>query len=137
VLATELTKISIQTAHQNIEENQISNVMIARMSASEASQALRGDRIFRRLAHVDLDDLNIQTLFVDPPRSGLDEETRAFSAGFKQIIYISCNPETLHRDLEMLMDSHTISRLALFDQFPYTEHLECGVILKQKSQHPD
>ena len=50
---------------------------------------------------------------------------------FEQIIYISCNPETLHRDLKELIKSHEIVRFALFDQFAYTNHIESGVILKK------
>ena len=50
---------------------------------------------------------------------------------FEQIIYVSCNPETLHRDLRELTKTHTIQSFALFDQFAYTHHIETGVILKR------
>ena len=56
-----------------------------------------------------------------------------------QIVYISCNPETLVRDLllegegrEPLVRSHRIARWAAFDQFPFTGHLECGVVLHRR-----
>jgi tRNA (uracil-5-)-methyltransferase len=49
-----------------------------------------------------------------------------------QIFYISCNPETLLDNLYALKDSHAIRALALFDQFPYTAHLECGVVLARR-----
>lgn len=68
---------------------------------------------------------------MDPPRSGLDDTTRALAKDFEQIIYISCNPETLHRDLKELTKTHEIVRFALFDQFAYTNHIESGVILKK------
>ncbi|MFX4400764.1 tRNA (uridine(54)-C5)-methyltransferase TrmA, partial [Acinetobacter baumannii] len=45
---------------------------------------------------------------------------------------ISCNPETLCQNLETLSQTHKVSRLALFDQFPYTHHMECGVLLTKK-----
>ena len=68
---------------------------------------------------------------MDPPRSGLDDTTRALAKDFSNIIYISCNPETLHRDLEELTKTHEIIRFALFDQFAFTNHIESGVILKK------
>ena len=48
---------------------------------------------------------------------------------YPRILYISCNPETLCRNLETLSQTHNVTRLALFDQFPYTHHMECGVLL--------
>jgi tRNA (uracil-5-)-methyltransferase len=68
---------------------------------------------------------------MDPPRSGLDDTTRALAKDFSNIIYISCNPETLHRDLKELVKTHEITKFALFDQFAYTHHIESGVILKK------
>ena len=50
----------------------------------------------------------------------------------ERILYISCNPETLCRNLETLSQTHNVTRLALFDQFPYTHHMECGVLLTRK-----
>jgi tRNA (uracil-5-)-methyltransferase len=50
---------------------------------------------------------------------------------FEAIIYISCNPHTLAENLLALRHSHRIEQLALFDQFPYTEHMECGVFLRR------
>jgi len=71
-------------------------------------------------------------VFVDPPRAGLDDGTRDLVSDFDHIIYISCNPETLQRDLDALSNTHTIERMAMFDQFPYTDHAECGAFLKRK-----
>ncbi len=45
---------------------------------------------------------------------------------YPRILYISCNPETLCKNTETLSQTHTVSRPALFDQFPYTHHMECG-----------
>jgi len=72
-------------------------------------------------------------VLVDPPRAGLDEGTRALVSRFSRIAYISCNPETLSRDLQQLSRTHRASHFALFDQFPYTDHMECGVILERSN----
>ena len=74
-------------------------------------------------------------MFLDPPRAGLDITTTKLAQNFEQIIYISCNPQTLHRDLEALTKTHTIEKFALFDQFAYSNHIESGVILKARLLH--
>ncbi len=48
-------------------------------------------------------------------------------------LYISCNPETLKRDLDILTQTHEIQNFALFDQFAYSNHIESGVILTKKA----
>jgi tRNA (uracil-5-)-methyltransferase len=69
---------------------------------------------------------------VDPPRSGLDATTLEFAAGFDNILYISCNPHTLLNNLAALKATHAVSAAAVFDQFPYTHHLECGLLLTRR-----
>ena len=49
-----------------------------------------------------------------------------------QVVYISCNPETLAKNLRSVAHSHDIVRMAVFDQFPYTEHIEAGVVIRRK-----
>eukprot|EP00879_Flechtneria_rotunda_P028605 GHRR01030781.1.p1 GENE.GHRR01030781.1~~GHRR01030781.1.p1 ORF type:complete len:125 (-),score=17.25 GHRR01030781.1:82-456(-) len=93
---------------------------------------VKGSR--NRLAGLDWEQLELQTLFVDPPRAGLDPETEQLLQDFKQVVYISCNPETLAKNLKSVRDTHDIVRFAVFDQFPYTHHLECGAFLVNKVQ---
>jgi tRNA (uracil-5-)-methyltransferase len=134
VLATELAKPSVDSAQFNIKANAIDNVKIVRMSAEDFTQAMNGEREFRRLkqADVNLSDYECNTIFVDPPRSGMDDETCKMVQGYSKIMYISCNPDTLKVNLERLSKTHTITRFALFDQFPYTHHVEAGVFLERK-----
>ena len=134
VVATELSKMSIRAARENIEANGIDNVHMIRLSAQEVTQAMNCEREFRRLAVLDrpLLQFDLRTLFVDPPRAGMDEHTAAMAARFESIIYISCNPLTLSRDLACLYPTHRIEQFALFDQFPYTDHMECGVFMQQR-----
>lgn len=131
VLATEISKTSIKSALKNCELNNVNKIQFIRMSAEEFVQGLQEVREFNRLKDVNLKDYTFDTIFMDPPRSGLDDTTRALAKDFEQIIYISCNPETLHRDLKELTITHEIVRFALFDQFAYTNHIESGVILKK------
>jgi tRNA (uracil-5-)-methyltransferase len=61
----------------------------------------------------------------------MDENSCYFAARHKQILYISCNPETFQRDLKILTKTHKVEAMALFDQFPHTHHVESGVMLKR------
>ncbi len=132
VLATEISKSSISAAKENMRLNDTHNIEFVRMSSEEFTEALDGVREFRRMKDINIDEYKLETLFVDPPRSGLDDRSRAFCRRFDHIIYISCNPETLRRDLEELKDEYELIQMAAFDQFPYTPHLEMGAVLKRK-----
>ena len=133
ILATEISKPSIRSALHNCGLNNVTNIEFIRMSSEEFTDAKNQVREFRRLKDVDLEGYKFSTILVDPPRAGLDDNTRTLCSEFKNIIYISCNPDTLKRDLMPLIQTHEISRAALFDQFPFTHHRECGVILRRKS----
>ncbi len=132
VLATEISKPSINAAKDTMLLNSVENIDFVRMSAEEFVQALDGVREFRRMKDIDLSSYRLKTLFVDPPRAGLDAESRAFAARHEYLLYISCNPETLLRDLSELSETHDVTAMALFDQFPYTEHIEMGMMLKKR-----
>lgn len=129
VLATELAGPSVEAAQYNILANKISNLQIIRMSAEDFSDAMAKTREFNRLKGIDLDSYDCKTIFVDPPRSGLDANTISLVQKYENILYISCNPNTLIENLGVLSSTHQVSRIALFDQFPYTDHMECGVLL--------
>ncbi len=133
VLATELAKSSVYAAQWNIEKNNIDNIQVARLSAEEFTQAYNGEREFRRLqeAGIDITSYSFDTVFVDPPRAGIDDETLKLLQRFERIIYISCNPDTLHDNLKILSKTHKITQFALFDQFPYTHHVESGILLEK------
>ncbi len=132
VLATEISKTSIASALMNCELNGVTNTSFVSLSAEELTSALKKEREFNRLKGMNLDAYCFSHVFVDPPRSGMDEASLSFISQFENIIYISCNPQTLRRDLEVLTRLYSIEHFALFDQFPNTEHIESGVILKKR-----
>ncbi len=132
VLATEISKKSIKAAKENCLLNDIKNITFVRLSDKELVSALKNERIFKRLEGVKLKEYDFSTIFVDPPRAGIDKESIKFISNFNNIIYISCNPETLKRDISKLFETHSIKKFAIFDQFVYTNHLECGIILKKR-----
>lgn len=134
VIATELSKVSTRAAQHNLEDNGVENTHIIRLAAEEVSQALAGEREFRRLQVLPkaVDAYQLDTVFVDPPRAGLDAATLDMVSRFNNILYISCNPQTLHDNLLSLKPYFDITHFGLFDQFPYTDHMESGVLLKRR-----
>ncbi len=122
VIATEINPESIQAATYNAEINNRNNISFMAMSAAEFSE-LKNSGFFN--------SYDLKNVLIDPPRAGLDDKSRKFVNEFDNIIYISCNPETLKRDLETLTKNRKIKAFAFFDQFPYTNHMECGVILEK------
>jgi len=132
VLATEISKVSVNAAQENIRANSVTNLDIVRLSSEEFTQAIDKVRPFRRLKDIDLDSYDFSTVLVDPPRAGLDADTCAMVARFPRILYISCNPETQLENLKALSKTHSVERFALFDQFPYTDHTELGLLLVKK-----
>lgn len=133
VLATEVSKLSTRSALENIALNNRKNITIIRLSAEEVVQAFDEAREFRRLKDIQLKKYTFSTIFLDPPRAGLDPATEEFASRFDNILYISCNPDTLETNLKQLSLTHDIINFALFDQFPYTEHRECGTLLRKKA----
>ncbi|MDA7817444.1 tRNA (uridine(54)-C5)-methyltransferase TrmA [Sulfurimonas sp.] len=132
VLATEISKSSINAAKTNMTLNNVTNIEFVRMAVEEFVQALDGVREFRRMKDIDINSYELNSIFVDPPRSGMDIDSCNFSSRYGHILYISCNPETLVRDLGILCKTHNVVDMALFDQFPYTHHVEMGVKLVEK-----
>lgn len=134
VIATELAKVSVRAARENMRVNDINNIQMIRLAAEEVTQAMHREREFRRLADLPkpLHEYDLRTVFVDPPRAGLDAQTVKMVSNFDTIIYISCNPLTLADNLAIFCKSHRVVEFALFDQFPYTDHMECGVVLQRR-----
>ena len=132
VLATEIAKASVYSAQHNIKINNIDNLSIVRLSAEEFSSAIKKEREFNRLKGINLDNYHCQTVLVDPPRAGLDDKTINIIQSYQRIVYISCNPQTLKDNLQQLTKTHYIEHFAMFDQFPYTDHVETGIVLRKK-----
>ncbi|MDO6785027.1 tRNA (uridine(54)-C5)-methyltransferase TrmA [Neptunomonas phycophila] len=132
VVACEISKTSVRAAEENIARNNIDNLNVLRMPSEDLTAVLQGKKETRKVAGLDLDQCEFSTVLVDPPRSGLDVETIKQVKLYDNIVYISCNPETLHENLQSITQTHRVERFAVFDQFPYTHHLECGVYLVRK-----
>ena len=78
-------------------------------------------------------DDKIDVIIIDPPRSGLDKNSlkTILEINPKQIIYVSCDPITLSRDLKELTSLYSIDYISGLDMFPYSYHVETFVVLKR------
>lgn len=82
----------------------------------------------------DINSINEEVVVVDPPRGGLDKTTTELlcNSNVKRIVYVSCNPITLARDINVLKSKYELKDITLFDMFPNTKHVECVCTLKLK-----
>ena len=79
-------------------------------------------------------EISEDVVVVDPPRSGLDRNVidKLLSSEVEKIIYVSCNPITFARDLNILKVKYKLEDIVLFDMFPNTRHVECVTLLQRK-----
>ena len=82
----------------------------------------------------DISKINEEVVVVDPPRSGLDKVStqKLLKSSSKKIVYVSCNPITLARDINLLKDKYELIDITLFDMFPNTKHVESVILLQRK-----
>lgn len=108
------------------------------LNAITNSKINKRDNIYYMLGKVEdnISKINdkIDTIIVDPPRAGLDPKTKQTILDFKanKIIYVSCDPMTLARDLKELSSIYNIKQVTSLDMFPYTEHIETFCVLEKR-----
>lgn len=114
-----------------IVENAVRDSLInARMNKRENIEFMLGDA-FSTIKKI---DKQVDTILIDPPRSGLNREALEgiLEKEAREIVYISCDPVTLARDLKVLMSKYEIKKFYLLDMFSYTYHTENFVVLEKK-----
>lgn len=118
VLGIEIVKEAIDDANYNKKINKIDNATF----------------ICSDVAKIIDDKIECDTLIVDPPRAGLDKHTKNVinDSNIKKVIYVSCDPMTLVRDLKDL-DMYNLEKISIVDMFPQTCHVECVSILHRKN----
>jgi 23S rRNA (uracil1939-C5)-methyltransferase len=77
-------------------------------------------------------------VITDPPRAGMDEKViqAILEASPDRIVYVSCNPATQARDLQLLQHQYAVSEVHPVDMFPHTHHVENVVLLQKKVSEP-
>lgn len=117
VIGVEINPDSIKDANRNKDKNGIRNAEFYASKVSDMIEELQGSLVV-----------------VDPPRAGLDSKTISELKTIKpkKLVYVSCDPMTLVRDLKDLSSDFDIKEITLFDMFPQTAHVESVVLLQLK-----
>lgn len=125
VLGVEVNPDAVKDAIQNARENGVKNAYFTCGDAGEFLEeaALQGEKW--------------DVVFLDPPRAGASRAflTALCACGPQRVVYISCDPETLARDLGILQANHyKIEKIQPVDMFPHTQHIECVVRLTRAKE---
>ena len=119
LIGVEINESAVHDANINKDLNGISD---AKFICGDSGKVLKGL------------DKNFDVVIVDPPRSGLSSLSinEVISIGAKRVIYVSCDPITLARDLNIFKEYYNIKEISLFDLFPNTHHVESVCLLEKK-----
>lgn len=123
VYGVEIVEQAIKDAKQNAKINNIENVQFI---AGDTKIVLE-DLIYKKGIIADI-------VIFDPPRKGLDNNSinNILKIKPKKIVYISCNPATLIRDLALFEKLYEVKTIIPVDLFPFTKHVECVTVLYAK-----
>lgn len=121
VIGVEVVEDAIKDALKNKEINNVSNINFLLGKVEDKINFFK----------------DIDLVIVDPPRSGLDDITikTIMNIKPKDIIYVSCDPMTLARDLKILQEDYDVLEVTPIDMFPNTYHVESVTVLHQKSYY--
>ncbi len=122
VLGVELNKSAVRDAISNAKLNGINNVYFTCDDAGEYLEYIAGE------------GERFDVVIMDPPRAGASVKflDSVIKAEPKRIVYVSCNPVTLKRDLEHLIKKgFSVSKIQPVDMFPYTKHIECVALIEK------
>ena len=120
----ETIKEAIDDARENAKINNISN-----------AEFFVGDVEKKLPEFIKKNNIKPDVIFIDPPRKGCDKTAiyTILNIVPKKIVYVSCNPSTLARDLKMFEEKYDIKEITPVDMFPFTSHVECCVLLELKN----
>ena len=123
VYGIEIVDEAVKMANENAKLNDVNNVKFIVGDVEKALSKLIYD-----------ENIIPDIVIVDPPRKGLDATSisNILNIKPKRLIYISCNPATLVRDLSKLEDVYTIKVVKPIDMFPFVHHVECCSVLQLK-----
>ena len=123
VLGIELNKDAVRDAKMNAKENQMNNIEFRQGDAGKF------------MVDMAKKHQKVDVVFMDPPRAGSDEKFLSSVAqmGPKKVVYVSCNPVTLARDLKyMVKHGYKVEKIQPVDMFPFCDHVE-NVVLMSKA----
>jgi len=125
VIGVELDDAAVEIARGNAKLNNIANIDF-RSGATE------------KLLATALTEMSPDTIILDPPRAGLHPAALEALMGStaKRLVYVSCNPRALARDLKTLLEKYSIEKIRCLDLFPHTPHVETVISLTLRHPEP-
>ena len=123
VYGIEIVSDAIKDAKENAKLNNVKNIDFYNMDAKEGAKALLRSNI------------KADVIIVDPPRKGLSKDVidAMIDINPKKIVYVSCDPGTLARDINILKENYEIDKVQPVDMFPQTTHVETVVLLQRRT----
>ncbi len=123
VYGIEIVSQAIEDARVNANLNKINNIEFICGDVEEAFDEL-----------IKKEKVKPDVIIVDPPRRGLDVKTIGNIMKLKtsRVVYISCNPATMVRDLKLMEELYEVVEVQPVDMFPFTSHVECVAVLQLK-----
>ncbi|EFA90047.1 23S rRNA (uracil(1939)-C(5))-methyltransferase RlmD [Peptoniphilus lacrimalis] len=120
-LGVEIVEEAIEDARINAQKNKLQARFICGKS-EEILEKIQTD-----------EKIKMDKILVDPPRKGMDKKLVDYlnKNSYEKIVYISCNPATLARDLKILKEKYKVEKVEIFDLFPYTSHVEVITLLSK------
>ena len=123
VIGVELNKEAVKDAIVNAKLNGIRNCWFTAGDAGQYMQCMAAD------------GMRPDVVFMDPPRAGSDQKflTSLLKTAPSRVVYVSCDPETMARDLGILTENgkYRVRKIQPVDMFPFTEHVECVVLMSK------
>ena len=125
VIGVEIINQAVRDALRNAKHNGISNIEFYAADVSDFIDQMASQQ------------KDIDVLFMDPPRKGADERflKSVLTLKPKRIVYVSCEPETLARDIKILSSVYQIASIQPVDMFPQTHHVESVVLMQYKTNN--
>lgn len=120
VYGIEIVEEAVEVAKENAKINNVNNI-----------EFIAGDveKAFKEL--IEVRGVQPTVIIVDPPRRGFDTTTigKILELEVERVVYVSCNPATMVRDMNLLEEKYEVGEIQPVDMFPYTSHVECVAVL--------
>jgi 23S rRNA (uracil1939-C5)-methyltransferase len=129
VVAVEENHFAVEDGRRNIMLNGIKNCTFMHLSVEKSLEGKKKQQVAKLFGETHFD-----IIVLDPPRAGLTSEClkKVMESGSERIVYLSCNPATLARDLRKMNEKYEVESMRMVDFFPNTYHIEALTFLKRK-----
>ena len=128
VYGIEIVEEAVEAAKENTKINNVDNIEFVAGDVEKAFKEL-----------VEEHHVEPTAIIVDPPRRGLDTTTinKMLELEVGKLVYVSCNPATMVRDMKMLEEKYEVEKIQPVDMFPYTSHVECVALMGRKDNESE